>query len=143
MTGKQCSRSLSSTRRYCPPLDTYVRVVDGVIFALDHELRDAGGHGLHVVRVKPACRAARCQAYDAQRVHIGADFGPYSAREMSKGHALSAEELELTRTGSPYAIAPGTLMNRWATLSRSSLRSTTPGWSTGCATQQPRYVRPA
>jgi deoxyribodipyrimidine photo-lyase len=85
-----------------------------VLFALDHELRDAGGHGLHVVRGKPAAVVPRvAKTYDAQRVHISADFGPYGrSRDEQVGHALSGEELELTRTGSPYAIAPGTLMNR-------------------------------
>ena len=85
-----------------------------VLFALDHELRDAGGHGLHVVRGKPATVVPRvAKTYDAQRIHISADFGPYGrSRDERVAHALSGEELELTRTGSPYAIAPGTLMNR-------------------------------
>ncbi|HEX7209605.1 MAG TPA: deoxyribodipyrimidine photo-lyase, partial [Propionibacteriaceae bacterium] len=44
-----------------------------VLFAFDRELRDAGGHGLHVERGKPATVVPRvAMTYDAQRVHVSA-----------------------------------------------------------------------
>jgi deoxyribodipyrimidine photo-lyase len=84
------------------------------LFALDRELRDAGGDGVHVARGKPVTVVPRvAKAHDARRVHVSADFGPYGrSRDERVAQALCGEEVELTRTGSPYAIAPGTLKNR-------------------------------
>jgi deoxyribodipyrimidine photo-lyase len=84
------------------------------LFVLDRELRDAGGHGLNVVRGKPADIVPRvAKAHHARRVHVSADFAPYGlSRDERVAKALSENEIELTRTGSPYAVAPGTLRNR-------------------------------
>jgi len=44
----------------------------------------------------------------AQRVHVAADFGPYgSDRDERVEAALADAGIELVRTGSPYAVAPG------------------------------------
>ena len=42
------------------------------------------------------------------RVHVAADFGPYgAARDRAVERALAEHDIELVRTGSPYAVAPG------------------------------------
>jgi len=47
-------------------------------------------------------------AAGATSVHIAADYGPYgSARDTAVEQALDAVGVPLTRTGSPYAVAPG------------------------------------
>jgi deoxyribodipyrimidine photo-lyase len=78
---------------------------------LDRDLRDIGGHGLSIVRGDPAAVVPRlARAYDAQRVHVTADFSPYGrSRDNRVAHALGVYDIELSRTGSPYAVAPGTL----------------------------------
>ncbi len=44
----------------------------------------------------------------ADSVHIAADFGPYGqARDRAVEGALTEQDRELVRTGSPYAVAPG------------------------------------
>ena len=44
----------------------------------------------------------------ATSVHIAADFGPYGAeRDASVEEALTPRGVDLVRTGSPYAVAPG------------------------------------
>jgi deoxyribodipyrimidine photo-lyase len=41
-------------------------------------------------------------------VHVAADFGPYGAeRDRRVAEALAEHDIELVRTGSPYAVAPG------------------------------------
>jgi deoxyribodipyrimidine photo-lyase len=84
------------------------------LHVLDHDLRDAGGAGLSVVRGKPAEVVSHmAKAYDAHQVHVAADFGPYGRlRDQRVAEALRAEKVELIRTESPYAVAPGTLKNR-------------------------------
>ncbi|MDN5771155.1 MAG: DNA photolyase family protein [Microlunatus sp.] len=82
--------------------------------ALDEDLRAGGGPGLSVLRGKPWNVVPRV-ASDARasRVHIAADFGPYGSRRDARvAEALAGEGRELTRTGSPYAVAPGTLTNK-------------------------------
>ena len=45
-------------------------------------------------------------------MHVSADFAPYGrARDEAVSAALARSEIELRRTGSPYAVAPGTLKN--------------------------------
>ncbi len=79
--------------------------------ALDGGLRSRSGesHGLQVVRgdpVKQVVQAAR--EVGATRVHVAADFGPYGARrDRAVERALAEHGIELVRTGSPYAVAPG------------------------------------
>jgi deoxyribodipyrimidine photo-lyase len=49
----------------------------------------------------------------ASSVHIAADFGPYGAeRDRLVEDALRRREVPLIRTGSPYAIAPGRVVNK-------------------------------
>ncbi|MBI2710644.1 MAG: deoxyribodipyrimidine photo-lyase [Actinobacteria bacterium] len=46
----------------------------------------------------------------ARSVHVSADFGPYgAARDERVERALADRGMELVRTGSPYAVAPGTV----------------------------------
>jgi deoxyribodipyrimidine photo-lyase len=48
----------------------------------------------------------------ARRVHVAADFGPYGARRDTEVETALAEQgVELRRTGSPYAVAPGRVVN--------------------------------
>ncbi|MCD4533610.1 DNA photolyase family protein [Nocardioides sp. cx-169] len=48
----------------------------------------------------------------AQRVHVAADFGPYGrVRDAAVERALADAGVELVRTGSPYAVAPGRVTN--------------------------------
>jgi len=84
------------------------------IYSLDHDLRDAGGPGLSVLSGKPVNVLPRvAKAHQAPWVHVSADFGPYGRlRDERVAQALSRAGIELIRTGSPYAVAPGTLKNR-------------------------------
>ncbi|MBD8870710.1 cryptochrome/photolyase family protein [Nocardioides donggukensis] len=60
--------------------------------------------------VRQVLRAAR--AVRAERVHVAADFGPYgSRRDRAVAEALAEHDIELVRTGSPYAVAPGRVRN--------------------------------
>jgi deoxyribodipyrimidine photo-lyase len=59
---------------------------------------------------------AVCKLVDetgASSVHIAADFGPYGAeRDMRVEAALAGRGVPLVRTGSPYAVAPGRVLNQ-------------------------------
>ena len=81
--------------------------------ALDRDLTDAGGPGLSVVRGKPRNAVPRvARGCDAESVHVSADFGPYGRiRDEAVEQALDKSGIGLRRTGSPYAVAPGTLRN--------------------------------
>ena len=72
-----------------------------------------GRPGLSVVpagRLR-SCRRSRWSA-GRRQVHISSDFGPYGrSRDDRVEAALTRSGLELRRTGSPYAVAPGTLSN--------------------------------
>jgi deoxyribodipyrimidine photo-lyase len=60
-------------------------------------------HGDPVRRVVEAAREV-----GADRVHVAADYGPYGhARDLEVERALADAGVELARTGSPYAVAPG------------------------------------
>ena len=77
---------------------------------LADSLRDLGSRIGLVIRtgdpVTAVVRAAR--EVGADRVHVAADFGPYGrARDTRVETALAAYDIELVRTGSPYAVAPG------------------------------------
>jgi deoxyribodipyrimidine photo-lyase len=49
----------------------------------------------------------------ANSVHIAADFGPYGTqRDRRVEEALSERGVPLVRTGSPYAVSPGRVVNR-------------------------------
>ena len=84
------------------------------LHALDADLRDAGGPGLSVVRGKPASAVPQvAEAVEADQVHIAADFAPYGRRRDQRvADALAEQGRELVATGSPYAVAPGTLHNK-------------------------------
>jgi deoxyribodipyrimidine photo-lyase len=80
--------------------------------SLDADLRERGGR-LSVLRgnpVREVVRAAR--EVGAARVHVAADFGPYGhRRDQDVEQALADAGVELVRTGSPYAVAPGRVRN--------------------------------
>jgi deoxyribodipyrimidine photo-lyase len=87
------------------------------LHALSASLQEAGGPGLSVVRGTPADAVpAVAQALGADEVHISADFAPYGRRrdERVRG-ALTQSGVALRTTGSPYAVAPGTLLNQAGT----------------------------
>jgi deoxyribodipyrimidine photo-lyase len=80
--------------------------------ALDGELR-AHRTRLSVVRGDPVRRVVlAARAVGADRVHVAADFGPYgSRRDLDVEAALADADIELVRTGSAYAVAPGRVTN--------------------------------
>jgi deoxyribodipyrimidine photo-lyase len=62
-------------------------------------------HGDPVQEVAEVARAA-----GATTVHICGDFGPYGRRRDDEVEsALAAHEIRLVRTGSPYAVSPGSV----------------------------------
>ena len=64
-------------------------------------------HGDPVRRVVEAARAV-----GATRVHVAADHGPYGTRrDAAVEDALGEHGIELVRTGSAYAVAPGRVRN--------------------------------
>jgi deoxyribodipyrimidine photo-lyase len=73
--------------------------------ALDGQL----GARLAVVRGNPVRRVVlAARAVGAERVHIAADYGPYGhERDQQVEQALADAGVELVRTSSPYAVAPG------------------------------------
>ena len=79
--------------------------------ALDAAIRErkGGAGGLQVVRGDPVRRVMlAARAIGAERVHLAADYGPYgSQRDAAVAEALAEHGVELVRTGSPYAVAPG------------------------------------
>lgn len=80
--------------------------------SLDASLRRRQA-GLSVVRGDPVRRVAlAAKAVGADKVHVAADYGPYgSARDERVEEALGEAGIELVRTGSPYAVAPGRVVN--------------------------------
>ena len=118
-----------------PALVEAVSSADDVVglFCLDDRLRQPAGaprvaflhrslrsldermHGNLVVRhgdpveVLPALAAE----VGAGSVHLASDFGPYGRRrDAAVAEALSAAGVEVVRTGSPYAVEPGTIFNK-------------------------------
>jgi deoxyribodipyrimidine photo-lyase len=80
--------------------------------ALDAGLREHGGR-LALREGDPVREVVRAaQEVGASRVHAAADYGPYGhQRDLDVEEALAAVGLELVRTGSPYAVAPGRVRN--------------------------------
>lgn len=68
---------------------------------------------LAVVEGDPVRRVVEAaQAVGAERVHVAADYGPYGhRRDQAVEAALAEHGIELARTGSPYAVAPGRVLN--------------------------------
>ena len=111
------------------------------LHALDFDLRQAGGPGLSVVRGKPVNVVPRvARASGAGSVHISADFAPYGrARDDAVEKGLAGYGISLRRTGSPYAVAPGTLINSSGSPFWCSAPFTGLGWTTGCTTPHRPY----
>ncbi len=80
--------------------------------SLDASLRQRHA-SLSVVRGDPARRVVlAAKAVGAQRVHVAADYAPYGhQRDLAVEEALKDAGIELVRTGSPYAVAPGRVVN--------------------------------
>lgn len=61
----------------------------------------------------PAVVPTVAREVGARRVVVSADFGPYgSKRDRAVAEALSADGRRLVARGSPYAVAPGTVLSR-------------------------------
>ena len=76
---------------------------------------DASTGGALVVRHGDPAEVVRRVAAEAgaEAVHVAADFGPYGSRRDTRvEEALAEDGVELHRLGSPYAVAPGTLLNQ-------------------------------
>ncbi len=80
--------------------------------SLDASLRGLGG-SLSVVRGDPVRRVVlAAKEVGADTVHVAADYGPYGRRRDEEVEsALADAGIELVRTGSPYAVAPGRIVN--------------------------------
>ena len=77
---------------------------------LSASLRDLDSRiGLTIRTGNPVTEVVRAaREVEADRVHVAADFGPYGrARDEKVDAALAEHDIELVRTGSPYAVAPG------------------------------------
>ena len=77
--------------------------------SLDASLHEGRSPGLSVVRGDPIHKVVQAaREVGASRVHVAADFGPYGRRrDEAVASALAEHGIELVRTGSPYAVAPG------------------------------------
>ncbi|MGI8645971.1 MAG: cryptochrome/photolyase family protein, partial [Nocardioides sp.] len=84
------------------------RYLTASLAALHVSLRQRGT-GLQVVRGNPVRRVAlAAKEVGAERVHIASDHAPYGrARDAAVEKELAEHGVELVRTGSPYAVAPG------------------------------------
>ncbi|HYP43767.1 MAG TPA: deoxyribodipyrimidine photo-lyase [Propionibacteriaceae bacterium] len=86
--------------------------LNAALHDLNADLRAGGGPGLNVLRGRPAEVLPRvARAVGAEQVHVSADFAPYGRRrDAAVEAALAAAGVELQATGSPYAVAPGTIV---------------------------------
>jgi deoxyribodipyrimidine photo-lyase len=80
--------------------------------SLDESLGELGAR-LAVRQGDPVEQVVRAaKDVDARRVHLAADYGPYgSRRDVEVEAALAQHGIDLVRTGSPYAVAPGRIKN--------------------------------
>lgn len=79
------------------------------LFRSLRDLDESLGGRLLVVRGDPAEAIPKLAgAVGAGSVHIAADFGPYGReRDEAVEKALGERDVDLVRTGSPYAVEPG------------------------------------
>ncbi len=86
-----------------------------VLYRTLRALDDQLGGNLVVRHGRPATVLAElCREVAAGSVHCAADFGPYGAeRDQAVADALgdASDGVELRRTGSPYAVPPGSVRN--------------------------------
>lgn len=83
------------------------------LFRCLRALREQVGGRLLVVRGNPE-RVVPAVAAElgAGSVHVTADYGPYGReRDDRVATALARRQIELARTGSPYAVTPGSLVD--------------------------------
>ena len=66
-----------------------------------HSLDESLGGKLHIVA---GDQVEVLKSYDASEVHISQEFEPYGAKRDAR---VEAAGINLVRTGSPYAVAPG------------------------------------
>ncbi len=80
--------------------------------SLDASLREQRTR-LSVLHGDPVRRVVlAAEAVGATTVHVAEDFGPYGrARDEAVEQALAEGGVELVRTGSPYAVSPGRVVN--------------------------------
>ncbi|MBF4766592.1 deoxyribodipyrimidine photo-lyase [Nocardioides agariphilus] len=77
---------------------------------LAQSLRDLDSRiGLTIRTGDPVAEVVRAASeVGADQVHVAADYGPYgAARDERVDAALAGHDIELVRTGSAYAVAPG------------------------------------
>ncbi len=75
---------------------------------------DARLGGLQLRRGHPVDEVVSvARAAAADTVHVAQDFGPYGRqRDDAVAAALARHDIELVRTGSPYAVPPGQVLNK-------------------------------
>jgi deoxyribodipyrimidine photo-lyase len=96
-------------RLWGPAGDSRRAFLVGCLQALDEDLG-----GRLVVRHGDPVQVVRAVAAEAgaTEVFVSADFGPYGARrDEAVEEALAAEGRALVRSGSPYAVEPGSVLN--------------------------------
>ncbi|MGI9124481.1 MAG: cryptochrome/photolyase family protein [Mycobacterium sp.] len=81
------------------------------------EIDDALNGRLLITRGRPDQRIPQiCAAIGAASVHISADFSPFGARrDGAVAEALSAAQVPLVATGSPYLVSPGRVTKDYGT----------------------------
>ncbi len=83
---------------------------------LEASLTDLGARvgGLQLRRGDPVREVVEvARAAGAATVHIAEDFGPRGRqRDLDVEAALARHDIELVRTGSPYAVPPGRVLNK-------------------------------
>ncbi len=83
---------------------------------LDASLTDLGNRlgGLQLRRGDPVQEVVEvARAAHARTVHVAADFGPHGRRrDLDVEAGLARHGISLVRTGSPYAVPPGRVLNK-------------------------------
>ncbi|MDQ3424457.1 MAG: DNA photolyase family protein [Actinomycetota bacterium] len=110
------------------------------------------GHRVGALQVRRGAPVAEvvtvARAAHARTVHVAEDFGPYGRRRDEQvEQALARHGITLVRTGSPYAVSPGRIVNKtgdpyqvFTPYSRAWLQH---GWAQPCsAPRDVSWVRP-